>query len=101
MTHQTPEQKIKSNKLSKRIKLMKGLEIACLSGMVLGTGVLFTWGLKENNKISYTGVGIYVASMIGASYSYNKKKHYKTDKHWLDNRVELDYVDDKKNGDKK
>lgn len=97
----TPEQEIKSNKLSKRIKLMKGLEIACLSGMIVGTGVLFTGGLKENDKISYTGVGIYMVSLIGSSFSYNKKKYYKTDKHWLDHRVELDYAEDKKKGEKK
>lgn len=97
----TPEQKIKSNKLSKRIKFMKGLEIACLSGMVLGTGILFTGGAKDSDKISYTGVGIYMVSLIGTTYSYDKNKHYKTDKQWLDNLAELDYVEDKKNGDEK
>lgn len=95
----TNEQEIKSNKLSKRIKFMKGLEIACLSGMVAGTGLLFTGGLKENDKLAYTGVGIYVVSMIGESFSYNKKKYYKTDKQWLDHRMELDYAKDKKKGD--
>lgn len=69
------------DKLDKKIKTFKNLEIACLAGVVSGLGLAITGDEIDNNKFSFGGVGIMLASEIGVIYTANKKIKYTHDKY--------------------
>ncbi|MCX6750621.1 MAG: hypothetical protein NTZ83_04135 [Candidatus Pacearchaeota archaeon] len=65
--------KTENNKLTKKIKILRGLEKACIVGVVVGLGLALTGKPKETTKANKVGIGIAIASVIGRAYTANKR----------------------------
>ncbi|MCX6750623.1 MAG: hypothetical protein NTZ83_04145 [Candidatus Pacearchaeota archaeon] len=72
----------------KKIKILKGLEKACLIGIISGAGLILTGKAIEKDELSVTGAGVLVVSAIGAVYTTNKRKELQVQEYWDDKKQE-------------
>jgi hypothetical protein len=79
---------MEKNRLTKKINLLKGLENACIVGVITGAGLIFTGSLIKKDKLSATGAGVLVVSEIGVVYTTNKRKELQIQEYWDKKRQE-------------
>ncbi len=78
------------DKLDNKIKSMKKMEKAFVTGAIVGAGLMIAGAAIDSNKLSTISAGGCALSAIGWVYSSNKKNQYESDEYWEKERQKHD-----------
>ena len=86
MTNKTQD----TQKLDKKIKVLKGLEKVCYAGAVTGPLLSIAGEAFDNYNLSLTGIGLILAAGVGAVYTYSKRKDLQFKQYWKSENQKYD-----------